>query len=47
MENKYKKKANEENNEEKIDFEEYINNQEHTTFVEMNISRPLLKVCII
>jgi len=33
-----------EKNEEAIDFEEYTDSQTYTTFYQMNLSRPLLKV---
>jgi len=48
-EKKPKKKTNKEKDEkeEKIDFEEYTENQGYATFHQMNLSRPLLKVCAI
>lgn len=34
-----------EKDEEAVDFEEYTNSQTYATFYQMNLSRPLLKVC--
>jgi len=46
-EKKGKTKNMKEKNEEAIDFEEYTDSQTYTTFYQMNLSRPLLKVILL